>query len=87
MSKQTAMSSIKKALKGPAGQVAGKTAAVVGGGTAAAFAIPTAAGAGLQNLGGKTNEGTGRTFKGVAVLFVLALIAGLTIAFFQKVIK
>lgn len=87
MSKQTALAALRKTMKSPAGQVAGKTAAVVGGGTVAAFAIPTAAGAGLQNLGGGTNEGTGRTFKGVAVLFVLALIAGLSIAFFQKVIK
>lgn len=87
MSKYAAVSTIRKALKTSAGQTAGKTAAVVGGGTVAAYAIPTAAGAGLRNLGGKNETATNNTAKGVSVLAVLLLLGVGTAVVLNKVIK
>ena len=87
MSKYTAISSLRKALKTSAGQTAGKTAAVVGGGTVAAYAIPTAAGAGLQNLGGKDPAATKNRAKGISVLAVLLALGVGVAVILHKVIK
>lgn len=88
MSKNAALAALRKSLKSPAGQVAGKTAAIVGGGTAAAYAIPTAAGAGLHNLGGSNEkDGTINRFKGIAVLAALVLIGVIVVAAVKKVIE
>lgn len=88
MTKATFLRAIKTTLKTPAGQTAGKTAAIVGGASAAAFTLPTAAGYGLQNLGGGNDkEGTVKTVKGIAVFAAIALVAGISYAFFKRVIK
>lgn len=65
---------LTKVLRTPAGQTAGKTAAVVGGASIAAYAIPSATGAGLTNLGGGGNGIIGK-FAGLLALAVIALIA------------
>ena len=52
-----------------------KTGALVGGGTAAAYAIPTAAGAGLANLGTGAGKGTSGVAMGMLVLAGIVILA------------
>lgn len=77
------LEALRKTAKTSAGQTAGKTAAIVGGASVAAYAIPTAAGAGLFNMG----SGGAKSYSGILMIGILAVIAVIAFPIIKRIIK
>ncbi|MDD4394076.1 MAG: hypothetical protein PHQ97_15190 [Desulfobacterales bacterium] len=77
------LNALRTTSKTSAGQTAGKAAALVGGATVAAYAIPTATGAGLSNMG----SGGAKSYSGIIMIGILAVIAIIALPKIRQAIK